>query len=122
MSRKPHALACRMNWHPFKNIFRKIWVRAGLCDHWVARIPTDLAWWVCQKDKHERATLVRIYELSIESLQDYEIIYFLPLPDKIIQDGIREQKDGDGLNIFNDIKIFLETHAKDLYNIIDEFS
>lgn len=66
--------------------------------------------------------MVRIYELSIESLQDYEIIYFLPLPDKIIQDGIREQKDGDGLNIFNDIKIFLETHAKDLYNIIDEFS
>jgi hypothetical protein len=46
----------------------------------------------------------------------------LPLPDKIIQDGIREQKDGDELNIFNDIKIFLETHAKDLYNIIDEFS
>lgn len=72
------------------------------------------------KNKHEKAALVRIYELSLESLQDYEIIYLLPPPEKIIQDGIREQKDGDGLTIFNDIKIFLETHAPDLFKIIED--
>ena len=72
------------------------------------------------KNKHERASLVRIYELALESLEDYDAIYLLPPSKNIEQDGIRCQNENDACIIFEDIKIFLQTHCPDLMFFIQD--
>jgi len=69
---------------------------------------------------HNRAALVSIYELALESLMDYDIIYLLPPPDEVEQDGIRSQSNQDIDNLFNDMKNFLETHCKNLLCFIND--
>lgn len=71
-------------------------------------------------DKHQRAALVRIYELALESLEDYNVIYLLPPHSIVEQDGIRCQNENDADCLFVDIKNFLETHCPDITVFIQE--
>jgi len=71
-------------------------------------------------DKHSRAALVRIYESALESLNDYNVIYLFPPSHSVEQDGVRCQNENDADNLFNDIKTFLDTHAKELTVFINQ--
>jgi nicotinamide riboside kinase len=73
------------------------------------------------KDPHNVASLVRLYELAVLSLSDYDIIYILPPPVDIEMDGIRSQSKEDVMNIFRDSKNFLDTHAPDLSVYLSEY-
>lgn len=72
------------------------------------------------EDNHSRAALVRIYELALECLQDYNRIYLLPPATELIKDGIRTQSTQEAEYLFEDIKIFLQTHFNDKTFIIAE--
>lgn len=62
------------------------------------------------QNKQDRAALTRLYELALESINDYDVIYLLPPAFNVEQDGIRIQNENDANNIFNEIQDFLFTH------------
>ena len=72
------------------------------------------------KNKHSTAALVRLYELALNSIEDYEVFYLLPPADSIEEDGIRIQTQNDAVNLYNDISNFLYTHCKEMTVFVKE--
>lgn len=71
-------------------------------------------------DPHSRAALVRLYELALEAINDYDVVYLLPPAIEVERDGLRSQDEKDALNLFNDIKNFTDTHCKSLVQLIPD--
>lgn len=70
------------------------------------------------KNEQEREILLKIYEKSLESLKDYDIIYLLPVNPKIKKDEVRNQDKKTSHILFQDMKIFLKTHCPELFCFI----
>lgn len=62
------------------------------------------------KDPKHRHLLLSMYEEALLAVCEYEVIYLLPLPEKVQQDGLRVQNEDDARKLHNAMDNFLEGH------------
>jgi hypothetical protein len=68
------------------------------------------------KDRKQRGYLVRLYELAMESVNEYDAIYLLP-PRVVREDGVRTQDSSDAEHIHGLIESFCHNHRVDYASV-----
>ena len=71
------------------------------------------------QDPQDHAVLTRLYELAIECIADYNIIFLLFPLEKFETDAIRCYNNKKPQEIYDDIKNFLLTHCKNITILLE---